>query len=117
MIIAVVEDDASMMRSLERLLSVSGYLIESYPSAEAFLEEAASRRASLLLLDVHLGGISGIELHRRLSACGLSMPTIFMTALDDDETHKQALTAGCIAYLRKPFPPSLLIEAIERAAA
>ena len=116
-IIAVVEDDASMLRSIVRLLSVSGYLIETYPSAEAFLEKLANSEASLLLLDIHLGGDSGIELHRRLSAAGLSIPTIFMTALDDEETEKEARAAGCIAYLQKPFSPTLLIEAIEKAAA
>ncbi|MGE3145246.1 MAG: response regulator transcription factor [Pseudorhodoplanes sp.] len=116
-VIAVVEDDASMLRSLERLLSVSGYRIESYPSAEAFLEKAGGCEASLLLLDIHLGGLSGIELQRRLNAQGLNIPTIFMTALDDEETHKDALAAGCIAYLQKPFSPALLIETIRKAAA
>ncbi len=115
-IVAVVEDDASMLRSIERLLSVSGYGIESYSSAEAFLANADRCAASLLLLDIHLGGISGIELRKRLHASGSTIPTIFMTAVDNDETRKEAITAGCIAYLRKPFPANQLMDAIGKIA-
>ena len=114
-IVAVVEDDASMLRSIERLLKVNGYTSESYPSAEAFLEKTDSA-ASLLLLDIHLGGISGIELRNRLRAAGSALPTILMTAVDDEETRKEAITAGCIAYLRKPFPAKQLVDAIGRIA-
>jgi len=70
-----------------------------------------------LLLDIHLGGISGIELQRRLAASGSKWPVIFMTANDDAGTRSQAMDAGCIAYLRKPFAQDVLLNAISEAAA
>ena len=68
-----------------------------------------------MLLDVHLGGMSGIALRRALSASGSRLPVIFMTAFDDEATRQQAQAAGCVAYLRKPFPGRVLIEAIAQA--
>jgi FixJ family two-component response regulator len=72
---------------------------------------------NLLLLDIHLGGISGIELQRRLAASGSKCPVIFMTASDDEATHNEAMDAGCIAYLRKPFARQVLLNAIGKAVA
>ena len=70
-----------------------------------------------MLLDIHLGGISGIELQRRLAAAGSNCPVIFMTAIDDDATRNGAMEAGCIAYLKKPFAPQLLLDALGKAVA
>jgi FixJ family two-component response regulator len=68
--------------------------------------------ATCLLLDIHLGGISGIELQRRLAASGSKCPVIFMTANDDEGTRDEAVDAGCIAYLRKPFARHALLNAV-----
>jgi FixJ family two-component response regulator len=68
-----------------------------------------------LLLDIHLGGISGIELQRRLAASGSKRPVIFMTANDDQATRNKAMDTGCIAYLRKPFASRVLLDAIEKS--
>jgi FixJ family two-component response regulator len=73
--------------------------------------------ATCLLLDIHLGGISGIELQRRLAASGSKWPVIFMTANDDEATRSQAIDAGCIAYLQKPFEQHVLLNAISKAVA
>ena len=83
----------------------------------ALLDSDAAPTATCMLLDIHLGGISGIELQRRLAAAGSNSPVIFMTAIDDDATRKEATNAGCIAYLKKPFAPQLLLDAIREAAA
>jgi FixJ family two-component response regulator len=80
------------------------------------LENDGARGARCLLLDIHLGGISGIELQRRLAASGSKCPVIFMTALDDEATRNEAIEAGCIAYLRKPFASQVLLDALSRAA-
>jgi FixJ family two-component response regulator len=69
-----------------------------------------------LLLDIHLGGISGLELQRWLAASGPKCPIIFMTAMDDDATRRDAADSGCVAYLKKPFAPQLLLDAISKAA-
>jgi FixJ family two-component response regulator len=113
----VIEDDPSMLRSITRLLTVHGFATEAFSSAEAFLAPGTRGAAICLLLDIHLGGISGIELHRQLSASGSRLPIIFMTAVDDDAAREEAMQTGCVAYLRKPFPASQLLDAIEKVAA
>jgi FixJ family two-component response regulator len=115
--VAVVDDDRSMLVGVERLLNAYGYATKVFPSAEAFLAPGAETDADCLLLDVDLSGMSGIELRRRLAACGRAVPVIFMTALDDEATRASALETGCIAYLLKPFPSRSLIDAIKTAVA
>jgi CheY-like chemotaxis protein len=75
----------------------------------------AATQVDCLLLDIHLGGVSGIELRRRLKDSGSTLPVIFMTALDDEAMREQALKAGCVAFLRKPFQARQLIDAIKKA--
>jgi FixJ family two-component response regulator len=115
-IVAVVEDDSSMQRSIERLLAAYGFATELYASAEDFLTRAPATAATCALVDINLPGMSGIELRRRLTQAGSNMPVIFMTATDDHDTERQALAAGCLAYLHKPFPARLLVDAINQAA-
>jgi FixJ family two-component response regulator len=113
--VAIVEDDSNMLKGIERLLGVHGFDTEGYPSAEAYLAQAATSKATCLVADIHLSGISGIELGRRVAASGSKLTVIFMTAIDNEYTRKEALMAGCVAYLRKPFPAHMLIDAIGRA--
>jgi FixJ family two-component response regulator len=115
--VIVVDDHPGFLKSVARLLKAHGFSTRTFTSAEALLESDGARHAMCLLLDIHLGGISGIELQRQLAALGATRPVIFMTAIDDDAIRKEALDGGCIAYLRKPFAPHLLLEAIARAAA
>jgi FixJ family two-component response regulator len=111
--VTVIDDDPTMLKAIERLLRVKGFDVETFDSAEAFL--AGPGKTSCLVLDIHLGGMSGIELRRRLVASGGQPPTIFITAVDDEATQKEATEAGCVAYLRKPFLASLLVGAIDKA--
>ena len=114
-IIAVVEDDPSMRRSIERLLSVSGFTVEVFSSAEALLERGHLDQLGCLVLDIHLPGMSGLELRSRMIETGSSLPTVFITALEDDAIEAAAARLGCVAYLRKPFPPDLLVSAVNKA--
>ena len=114
--IAVVEDDPSMLQGLSRLLSAHGFRVVRFTSAETFLDSVTQCEAACLVVDIHLGGISGIDLKRRLTSSGSDFPVIFMTAIDSEATRQEAVKAGCIAYLRKPFLARLLIEAINRVA-
>ena len=116
-VIVVVDDNSGFLKSVARLLTVHGFSARTFSSAEALLDNNDLRTAGCLLLDIHLGGVSGIELQRQLKASGSTCPVIFMTAIDDDATRKEATDAGCIAYLRKPFAPQLLLDAIRQAAA
>jgi FixJ family two-component response regulator len=116
-LVIVVDDNAAFLKSVARLLTVHGFNTQTFSSAEALLESDAVEAAACLLLDIHLGSISGIELQRRLVASGSTCPVIFMTAINDDATLKEANDAGCVAYLRKPFAPDLLLNAIQKAVA
>jgi FixJ family two-component response regulator len=115
-LVAVVEDDPDMRKGLKRVLNVHGFDTEVFPSAEAFLAAEAKTEAVCLVLDIHLGGMSGIELRRQLFASDCKLPIIFITAVDDEAIEREALETGCVAYLRKPFPANLLIGAIDKAA-
>jgi FixJ family two-component response regulator len=112
--IAVVDDNPSMLQGLNRLLSAHGFQVRTFASAEAFLEADVGCEADCLLLDIHLGGISGIDLQRQLIASGRELPVIMMTAIDNEITRQEAFDAGCFAYLKKPFLSKLLIDAIGR---
>ena len=114
--IGVVDDDASMLKGIERLLGAYGFATKVFASAEAFLDRNAAADVDCLLVDIHLGGMSGIELRHHLTASGCKLPVIFMTAFDDEATRMQAQSAGCIAFLHKPFSANLLIGAIEQVA-
>ena len=115
-IVAVVDDDPSMLRATRELLDAHGFATEAFTSAEEFLGREAATQIDCLLLDIHLGGMSGIELRRRLKMSSSALPVIFITALDDEDTRGEARKAGCVAYLRKPYSARQLIDAIEQAA-
>ena len=114
-VIAVVDDDACMRQAIDKLLSALGYRAETYGSADEFVAVALRTEAKCLLLDIELGPITGIELARHLVSMGLSFPTIFITASDDERFRRDAIALGCVDYLQKPFPPKRLISAIDRA--
>jgi FixJ family two-component response regulator len=116
-IVAIVDDDPGMQISLSDLLGARGFGTSVFSSAEDWLERGASLRADCMLVDVYLGGISGIELQRRLRASGSTLPVILMTARHNETTRSQALEAGCVSFLCKPIPVAELIEAIEKATA
>ena len=114
-VVIVVDDNAGFLKSVARLLSVHGFDVRTFDSAEALLDSDAARSATCLLFDIHLGGISGIKLQRRLMASGSTCPVIFMTAIEDDATRNEAMSLGCIAYLKKPFASHLLLGALGKA--
>ena len=113
-LVVVVDDDPSMLKGVQRLLTAKGFDTAVFTSAEAFLDCPARHGAACFVLDIHLGGMSGIELRRRLAASGCTVPVIFMTAFDDEATRLEAVATGCIAYLHKPFPAHLFIGAIDK---
>ena len=113
--VAIVEDDPGMRRGVERVLNLHGFEAEIFPSAEAFLGRDPDSRVACLVLDMHLPGMSGLELRRQLTAAGSTLPVIFMTAVDHDAVETAAIQAGCAAYLHKPFSAELLITAVTNA--
>jgi len=115
--IAVVEDDASVNKAIARLLGVSGFEVMTFDSAEAFLNRGADGQFDCLVLDVTLPGLSGIELHHRLIASGVSRPVIFITAHEEPIGRAQMDQCGTAAYLTKPFRARALINAVTKACA
>ena len=113
-VIAIVDDDPSVLRSLHRLIQLNGYTVESFTSAESFLDASTRSRPDCLVLDVHLNG-SGFELQARLAADGMKIPTIFITAHDDDATRRRIEESGAIAHFWKPVDRRALLDAIRRA--
>ena len=113
--VALVDDDPSLRKALARLLSVLGYRVEAFASAEDFLNAAGATQANCLLVDVDLGEVSGLDLVRRLSDRGRKIPTVFMTGLKDEGIQQECIDLGCVAFLRKPVPESVLMKAIARA--
>lgn len=113
--VAIVDDDPGMLRGIARLLGAHGFGTRVFASAEAFLDDAKAKTAVCLVLDIDLGGISGIELRRKLTASGSRLPVIFITALDDATTQQEAIAAGCVAFLSKPFGAKQLVCAITSA--
>jgi len=87
----------------------------TYPSAEPFLASTALPQPDCLVLDIHLGGMSGLDLRQQLNAFGRTTPVVFVTAHDEPKIREEAQQVGCSAYLRKPVPAKLLLEAISKA--
>ena len=112
--IIVVDDDRSMLRSVERLLKVHGFDVVVFDRVEDFLARANFCEAACLVLDIQLDPdeISGIELRRRLTLSGIELPVIFITGNDSASRRQAAMEAGCSAYLPKPFTATSLIAAI-----
>jgi FixJ family two-component response regulator len=112
--VAVVDDDENLCRSLARLLRAAGFQPITYASAEAFLADTKRPQFDCLVLDIQLGGMSGIELAHRIVAEGGSTPIIFITAHDDPEARAEAEAAGCMAYFRKTDSGAEVLNAIRR---
>jgi FixJ family two-component response regulator len=113
--VAVIEDDSAMLAGLKRMLNAVGYASETFASAEEFLARPVLPDIMCLVVDINLGGMSGIEMGRRLKASGRHIPVIFITARDDEATHRAAVSVGYAAYLCKPFVGQALVDAITQA--
>ena len=114
--VAIVDDDESLCRSLGKMLRAAGIQPITYASAEAFLADTKHPQFDCLVLDIQLGGMSGIELAQRLKAEGWHTPIVFITAHDDPEARAEAEAAGCIAYFGKTDSGAEVLEAIRRCA-
>ena len=110
--IGIVEDDPSLRTTLGRQLSALSYRVQLFASAEEFLAAASTVQASLLLVDVDLGGTSGPSLVHQLSSAGFRFPIVFMTGSCDEKIRKKCIELGCVDFLQKPFEEDRLIRAI-----
>ena len=110
-LVAVVDDDASFRKAMGRLVRLWGFRTSTFASAEEYLRIGVP--SDCIVLDLHLEGMSGLELQCRLSAERRAAPIVFVTAMDDPVARTRALNAGAVAYLEKPFDESRLLEVLE----
>ena len=115
--IALVDDDASVRRALDRLLSSAGFAVRAFASGTELLDSGFGPDATCLLVDIHLVGMSGFEVVEKLRARGVRSSVIFMTAHDSEHTRAQADAIGSSCYLRKPFEAEALLVAVRSAIA
>jgi FixJ family two-component response regulator len=115
LLIGVVDDDASILRSLHRLLGLAGFAVKTFGSGEELLASEHLHKIDCLVLDVHLVGLSGFQLQESLREAVVATPIIFITAHDDGATRERARRAGAVEYLPKPFDEHALIAAIHKA--
>ena len=111
----VVDDDAAVRRSLERLLDAAGFHVVSYESPSAFLEAASGLSAGCVLLDIRMPAVDGLEVQARLNRLRVQLPVIVMTGHGDVPSAVRAMKAGAVDFLEKPFGDKTLLKAIEGA--
>ena len=114
-LVSVVDDSESVRESLPDLLLQSGFDVQAFESAEAFLNSEAVGETSCLVLDVGLPGMSGPDLREELLRRGRNIPTIFITAQGDQSLRPRLVARGAVACLFKPFSDTALIDALDAA--
>jgi len=115
-LIAVVDDDPSVLRALKRLLSAWSYRAETYDSARAFLDALGDIRPDCLIVDLHMPEMTGLELQRHLTRSQIDIPTIVITAHDEDGVRERCKSAGAATLLTKPLQDRTLLDAIAKAS-
>ncbi len=113
-LISIVEDDSSVRRSLGRMISSFGFKVHLFASASNYLNESELDPACLIL-DVVMPDMNGLELLAALRESGRSVPTVFISAHDDEAYMEKARALGAIAYLQKPCDETALLDAIEKS--
>jgi FixJ family two-component response regulator len=114
-VVAIVDDDESARDGLMTLMESCGYSAKTFESGESFLSSSRLSDTDCLVADIHMPGMSGLELYSRLVASGQAIPTILITARDDERTRARALQAGVLCYLPKPCDETELLSCIESA--
>ena len=107
-LISIVDDDQPFRESMRKLLMLSGYSVEEFPSAADFLASRSLSETACLVADVHMPGMTGVELYARLISLGYAIPTILVTAYPDEAVRNRALKDGVVCYLGKPVDDEIL---------
>jgi FixJ family two-component response regulator len=113
--VAIVDDDDLMRTALQGLLKSAGLLAQSFASAEEFLRSGHQHVTACLITDIRMPGMSGLELQAQLNADQCRIPTIFITAHGDAKMRMQAMRAGAVEFLAKPFDDEALLESVRAA--
>jgi len=114
-LVAIVDDDQSVQRSLQDLIESDGLSALCFGSAEHFLDSEARSKAACLIADIRMPGMSGLELQAKLKAERCRIPVIFITAHGDAEMRIHAMRQGAVEFLSKPFDDAVLLEIVHAA--
>ena len=114
-LVAIVDDDDLMRSALQGMLKSVGLRSQAFASAEEFLNSGQQRQTACLITDIRMPGMSGLELQAKLNAEHCRIPTIFITAHGDARMRMQALRAGAVEFMAKPFDDGVLLESIRAA--
>jgi FixJ family two-component response regulator len=113
--VAIVDDDDLMRIAVEGLLKSAGLASQAFASAEEFLKSGQQHQVGCLVADIRMPGMTGLELQAKLNAERCRIPTIFITAHGDEKMRMQALRAGAVEFLAKPFNDEALLESVRAA--
>ncbi|HEY0323453.1 MAG TPA: response regulator transcription factor [Pyrinomonadaceae bacterium] len=113
--VAIVDDDEAVRVALEGLLKSAGLTARAFESAEEFINSGQQRQAACLIADIRMPGMSGLELQAKLNADGCRIPIVFITAHGDAKMRIQALRAGAVEFMAKPFDDEALLESVRAA--
>src|SRR5262252_1238170 len=114
-VIAIVDDDPSVQRGLQRLVRSAGWKAETFVSAQEFLARSRAESPNCVLLDLQLPGLSGLDLQKRMAEVGLEIPIVFLTGHGNIPASVQAMKAGAVQFLTKPVDEQELFQAIQEA--
>jgi FixJ family two-component response regulator len=114
-LISIVDDDQPFRESMRTLVKLLGYTVEAFPSAADFLASRLVPETACLVTDVHMPGMTGVELHRHLVDAGCAIPTILVTAYTDEVVRDRALKDGVVCYLSKPVDDCYLERCLRSA--
>jgi FixJ family two-component response regulator len=113
--ISIVDDDEAVCKATRTLLRSLGYRVSTFRSAEEFLHSKWLQDTACVITDLHMPGMSGLDLQDRLIAAGFRLPIIFITAFPGDSAREKAERAGAIGFMRKPYSDDRLIDCLDRA--
>ena len=113
--VAIVDDDDLMRSALQGLMKFAGLPAQAFASAEEFLKSGQQNEVGCLVADIRMPGMSGLELQAKLNADQCRIPTIFITAHGDEKMRMQALRAGAVEFMAKPFDDEALLESVRAA--
>jgi FixJ family two-component response regulator len=113
--VALIEDDERYRIAVQRLLKSAGLAVQSFDSAEAFLNSGQQHETGCLIADIRMPGMSGLELQSKLNSDHCPIPTIFITAHGDEKMRLQAMRGGAVKFLAKPFDGETLLDAVRVA--
>ncbi len=114
-VVAIVDDDSSVREGLQSLVRSVGWGVEAFASAQEFLDHAGTEAPSCLVLDLQLPGLSGLDLQKRMAEIELNIPIVFLTGHGNIPASVQAMKAGAVEFLTKPFDDQELLNAIQEA--